>query len=196
MSYAVKYNNYQERQRQEVIGCITSLLNDLQKLAPHPEQPGNKGPLFIKNSSHFKVANDHDTMLGSMMMESMLGAAFSEAVSETAGSWAQDFDFSNALDCYSEYITDVEGSKTNAQKIAAHGQGTLARLSSKPISASFNMRSTISEEMQAFMDDLPKRMKIERNLAYYAKQLDMLEHPAYESQYNTQYEQAKPRAAA
>ena len=178
MNYAI--NN--DRQRYSIISNITALMQDLQKLAPHPEQPNNKGPLFIKSNANFKVANDHDGMLGGMVMESMLGAAFSEAVSDTFGSWSENLDLMNIMECYSEYITDIEGDN---QKTAAHGQGTLARLSSKPLSGSFNIRSTISSEMQSFMDDLPKRMKIEHDLAYYAKQLDMLDAPA--PQYVHQY---------
>lgn len=171
MSYTIN----QDRARQAVMNSIVSLMQNLQKLSPHPDQPHNNGPLFIKSNPNFKAANDHDGMIGSMMMESILGTAFSEAVSETLGSWTQEFDAASAMECYSEYITDIEGS---SQKTAAHGQGTLARLSSNSISGSFNMRGSISEEMQDFMDDLPQRMKIEHNLAYYAKQLDMLDAAA------------------
>ncbi len=183
MSYKVN----QAAKRQAIISTITGLMQDLQKLSPHPDQPQNRGPLFIKNNPNFKVANDHDGMIGSLVMESLLGTAFAEAISETFGSWAQDFDFNNAMECYSEYITDIEG---NTQKVAAHGQGTLARLSGKSIASSFNMRSNISEAMQNFLEDMPKRIKIERDLAYYAKQLEMLDAPEYK------YAEQKPRFAA
>lgn len=168
MSYTVN----QSKQRQAIIGTIMGLMQNLQQLAPHPDQPQNNGPLFIKSNPNFKAANDHDGMLGSMILESVLGTAFMDAVSETFGGWAQDFDAMSALECYSEYITDVEG---HAQKVAAHGQGTLARLSGKSISSSFNMRGSMSGGMQKFMDDMPKRMKIERDLSYYAKQLETLD---------------------
>ncbi len=167
----MNYTVSQDRAKQAVMNSISSLIQDLQKLSPHPDQPHNKGPLFIKSNSNFNVANDHDSMLGGMIMESLLGSAFSKAVSETFGSWTQNLDMASAMECYSEYITDIESS---AAKSSAHGQGTLARLSSNPISGSFNMRGSMSSEMQDFMDDLPKRMKIEHNLAYYAKQLDVL----------------------
>ena len=168
MSYTVN----QSSQRQAIMGTIMSLMQDLQKLAPHPDSPQNNGPLFIKSDPNFKAANDHDGMLGSMILESVLGTAFMDAVSETFGDCAQNFDAASAIECYSEYITDIEG---NAQKTAAHGQGTLARLSGKSISSSFNMRGTISTEMQSFMDDMPTRMKTERSLAYCAKQLEMID---------------------
>ena len=173
MSYKVN----QDRQRQALIGTIMDLMQQLQQLAPHPDQPQNKGPLFIKSNPNFKVANDHDGVLGSMIMESILGTAFAEAVSETVGSWTQDFDASAALECYSEYLTDIE----DKAKIAAHGQGTMARMLGKSISNSFNLRGSISAAMQAFMDDMPKRMNIEHKLAHYAKKLELLDaQVAYE----------------
>ncbi len=166
----------QNGQQQQIRGIIAGLMNDLQKLAPHPDQPQNNGPLFIKCDPSMKAANDHDGMLGSMMMESLLGTAFADAVSECLGSGSQeiveDLDLTNALECYSAYITDIEQDKEDA---AAHGQGTLARLSGKSISNSFNMRTTMQSGMQSFLDDLPSRMTIERNLAYYAKKLNTLE---------------------
>ncbi len=176
MSFTVNQSN----QRQAIMGTIMSLMQDLQQLAPHPDQPQNNGPLFIKSNPNFKAANDHDGMLGSMILESILGTAFLDAVSETFGDCAQNFDAASALECYSEYITDVEGS---AQQKAAHGQGTLARLSGKSISSSFNMRGAISPEMQSFMDDMPTRMKVERDLAYCAQQLEMIDaqRPEYET---------------
>ena len=176
MSYTANQNS----QRQAIMGTIMGLMQNLQKLAPHPDQPQNNGPLFIKSNPNFKAANDHDGMLGSMILESVLGTAFMDAVSETVGDWAQNIDVNNAIECYSEYITDIEGS---AQQKAAHGQGTLARLSGKSISSSFNMRGTISPAMQNFMDDMPKRMKTERDLAYCASQLEMIDAqaPSYDA---------------
>ncbi len=183
MNYA-----YQESQRQAIIGQVTALMKDLQQLAPHPDKPGYNGPLFINSNPNFKVANDHDGMLGMIMMESLLGSAFSEAVSETFGSWTQDFDASNALECYSEYITDIEKS---TQKVAAHGQGTMARMAGKSIANSFNARSNISAELQAFYNDMPKRMSIETQLAKCARDLEdlrLMNTPGYNA--------PKPRFAA
>ncbi|MGH1455779.1 MAG: hypothetical protein ACRBDI_03270 [Alphaproteobacteria bacterium] len=182
MSYA-----YQESQKQAIIGQITALMKDLQQLAPHPDKPDHNGPLFINSNPNFKVANDHDGMLGTIIMESLLGSAISEAVSETLGNWTQEFDASNALECYSEYITDIEKS---TQKAAAHGQGTMARMAGKSISNSFNIRSTISEGLQAFYNDMPKRMNIETQLSKCVKQLNDLD------QKTPTYDVAKPRFAA
>ncbi|MCB1784229.1 MAG: hypothetical protein KDI13_09560 [Alphaproteobacteria bacterium] len=174
---------------QEVRGIIAGLMGQLAKLAPHPSQPGYHGPLFINHHSAFKAADAQDGMLGSMLIESMIGGAFSAAASQAVserlgeqagdltGSLCQSVDLSNALECYSEYITDIENDDEHRHK-AAHGQGTLARLSGKPISGAFNLRSSMTEGMQAFLNDLPERMQIEGDLAYYARQLDHMAMPA------------------
>ncbi len=188
MNYA--HNN--DNQKQAIIGTIMGLMKELQTLAPHPDQPSYKGPLFIAANPNLKIANDHDGMLGSMILETLLGGAISEAISEGMSEdfadFAQSIDIANAMEAYSEYISDIEGSR---EEKAAHGQGTMARMSGKSISRGFNMRSTMSEAMHNFMEDLPKRMTIERNMAYYAKQLDNLNAaPQY------QYEAPRPSFAA
>ncbi len=181
MSYA--YN--QDSQKQALIGTIAGLVKELGQLAPHPDSASYRGPLFIKGNSHFKAVDDRDGMLGSIILEGVLGAAFSQAVTDMAESAAQglgydaefeipNIDITALMDCYDEYITNIQSDKEKEQ-IAKHGQGTMARMSGKSISSGFNMRATISESMQAFYDDLPKRMMIEKNMAYYAQQLDALE---------------------
>lgn len=188
MNYA-----YQQNQKQNIIGAMQGLMRELQQLAPHPDQPSNNGPIFIQATADMKVANDHDGMLGSMLMEAIIGGGFSEAVSETCGdavgAIATQIDFGHVMDAYSEYISDV--AKKSQQEIAAHGQGTLASMSGTSISGGFNMRATISDGMQAFFEDLPKRMDIERSLAYYARQLQTLDRAPQQN-----YDAPKPRFAA
>lgn len=172
MNYAYKQN-----QKHQIIGAIQGLMNELQTLAPHPERSDYTGPLFLHNNPNFKVANDHDGMLGSMMMESMLGVAFAEVASDATNAFMNEFDLSNAIEAYSEYISDVEG---RTQYNAAHGQGTMAKMSGTSISGGFNLRSSISEGMQAFYEDLPKRMTIERSLVHYARELAALDAPQHQ----------------
>jgi len=182
MNYA-----YQQHQKQQIVGAIQGLVNELQTLAPHPDQPNYKGPLFLKSNANFKAANDQDGMLGAMMLENMLGLVVAEFASDAANEFMNEFDMSNMLEAYSEYVSDVEG---RTQHIAAHGQGTMARMSGTSISKGFNMRSHITEGMQAFYEDLPKRMTIERSLAHYARELAMLDAP------QPQYAAPRPSFAA
>jgi len=183
MSYA--YNN-QDSQKKALIGTMMGLVKELQDLAPHPDKPDYNGPLFITADFQMTIANDHDSMIGTLMLESFLGAAFADAVSDSLGSWTQDFDAMTALECYSEYITDIEG---GTKKAAAHGQGTLARLAGQSISKGFNMRSDMDASMQAFMNDMPKRMKIETALQNCVETLNNLDNAP-------QYNAAAPSFAA
>lgn len=171
--------SYNSSHRTSLLNTIASLAQQIQILAPHPEKPDYKGPLFVRSNSHARVASEHDGMLGTMMLEAITGAAVSDALSDSLGSWSHSIDFANALECYSEYITDIEGKRDQQDENhkRAHGQGTLARLSSKKIANSFNLRGSLSAGMQAFLDDMPKRMKLESNLAYYLRQLEMLDAP-------------------
>ena len=156
---------------------INSLLNALSQLAPHPDQPYNAGPLFITNRHGFGAANDHDSMLGSLVMENLLGLAFADAVSDIQQSEIREadetgLDLSTAVDAYDFYTT--ERSQDNINKVAAHGRGTFARLSGCSISARFNICGFANPALSAFIADLPARMKIERALAYLRKSLKIL----------------------
>lgn len=164
------------QQKHEVMGAIQGLVKELQTLAPHPDQPGYTGPVFLQNNPNFTASNDQDGMLGAMMMETMLGDAFAQAASDHGCDALNDMDITNAVEVYSEYISDVEGS---TQYKAAHGQGTMAKLSGTSISAGFNLRSSITQDMQDFYDDLPKRMMIEKSLAFYARELAALDAPVH-----------------
>ena len=198
-------SNYNlDSRKQALIGTIAGLMKELRDLAPHPDCPSYKGPLFIKGNPHFQAADEREGMLGSMIMEGLLGAAFTQAVSDMAESATQgldlpdininlpaNIDLTAVIEIYSDYITEIENDKMK-KHVAEHGQGTLARLSGKPLFKSFNLRANLSEGMQAFLDDLPKRMMIEKNMAYYAEQLDMLETmPAYKYEHAAN---AAPRA--
>ena len=101
MSYA--YN--QQSQKQALIGNIMGLMKELQNLAPHPDCPGYKGPLFIQSNPNFKLSDERDGMLGSMIMEGMIGAAFSEAVSGMKGQ-----------------LEGAKGSATSAKEAAEKGK--------------------------------------------------------------------------
>lgn len=183
--------NYQDTQIKATLGVIAGLMQQLQTLAPHPETPDYKGPLFIGNNPAFKAANDQDSTLGMMMLEALVGTAFVDAIGESfgesAGAIAASVDVTKILECYSEYICDVEG---QALKNAAHGQGTMARMSGVSISKGFNMRSQTSPQMQAFYEDLPRRMEIERGLSMALTKLNQLAAPA------PAYVAAAPRFAA
>ncbi len=164
-----KVNRHTEKQ--SIISTINGLIENLQKLPTHPDQANSYAPIFLKGNDYFKPANENDGILGAIIIESLLGTAFSEAITELNESVYLD----STTELYSEYIKDKSEKE---QKSAAHGQGTLARLSKKPITSNFNTQS--STAMQNFMDSLAERMMIEQSLGHYAKELEIIDTPSYE----------------
>lgn len=162
--------------RQEIVSTITGLMQNLGKLAPHPNKSNDASPLYLNSHAAFNMANDSDGMLGTMVLEGMLGTAFFVAANDITDEWSHDLDLGNTADCISEYIKDTEG---KAQKVAAHGQGTMARIAGRSISKGFNIHSQEETAMNNFMDDLEKRLLIERNLAHYARELDLINSSSY-----------------
>ncbi len=161
-------NISQEKQRRTVMGSIMGLMRALENLAPHPDRPHDKGPLFVKSDPHCKIAGEHEGMLGQFFMESLLGTAFSEVVSDSFGGWAQSLDLGNIAECASEMIKDREG----------EGQGSFALCKRRAISNDFNFKSVTgaakAARMEAFLHDLPVRLRIEGNLAFYIRRLHSL----------------------
>lgn len=167
--------NYNNTQVQATLGVIAGLMQQLQTVASHPDTPDFKGPLLINSNPFCKLSDDTDATLGMMLMEGLAGTAFLDAFSECFGEGAREiasaFDVTHALECYSQYLCDIEG---QTLKNAAHGQGTLARMSGASISKGFNMRSQTSPQMQAFLEDMPRRMEIERGLTQAVTKLNQL----------------------
>lgn len=180
MSNIYYTQNYCDNQKKVEMAAIAGLMQELRTLAPHPDKPQYKGPLFINTNANCNAAGEQDGMMGMLLLEAMLGTAFTDAISEAISDLSgmecnlDGFDASAAMEAYSAYITDIE---QQTRKNAAHGQGTLARMAGKSISNSFNMRSAIAPDMQAFMDDMPKRMQIETGLATHLRRLDQLARP-------------------
>lgn len=171
----------QDARRQSIVCKINGLMQNLHRLALHPDSTHNTAPIFLQSNPYFKSISEHDSMIGSMMMEAFLGSAFAEVASDIVPDiledWAQDFDIGNAIECYSEYISDTHES---AQKNAAHGQGSFAKMSGRSIAGNFNMNSSKALDKQKFMADMPERLKIEQSLAHYARELENIDASTYE----------------
>lgn len=156
--------------RQSLHGRINSLLQDLSQLAPHPDRPDHKGPVFLSNHSSYTKPASYDGMLGSIMLENFLGAAFAEVAnnnSDTMGGAVAACAFKNAdvLELFSEYLEDRGEDK-------GEGQGTFARVKWQKTRDAFNL-SAQDESRAAFEAGLPKRHKIESALAHYTRLLDL-----------------------
>lgn len=117
----------------------------LHKLSPSPEKPNYSGSLFVQTDTKYNPAADYDGMLGSMVLESALGGAFTIA--------ASGIEWGDAAECLSEFIKDRTPSQP--AKIGAK----------RVISPAFNKTSAKASAMEAYWRDLPKRLGIERLIA-------------------------------
>ena len=141
---------------------MAGLMEHISLLSPHPDCPDYKGPLFVSIDSSIRPAAECDGMLGSMVLEGVLGTAFASAASETLGGWAGQFDWSNAADCASEYMMD-RPANTNFKP----GQNNV-------LCPLFRLHAMHEEMMAAYVRDLPRRMGLERLLAQYQRKLGAL----------------------
>ncbi len=182
---------------QNIMRNMAGLMCALEKLASNPDATSGEIAEFVKIDSAFKPGPDQDGMLGSMMLEGMLGLAFSEVAAnlntaDTAQDWADHIpgplmdhaDFVvDAVDAYQEdrakkeeraFMLGIKSSKTGVHSATKDSRAPVYGIAQKnSISAGFNGRSQTSEAYQKYMRDLPRRMGIERSLddqqrAYFA----------------------------
>lgn len=147
-------------QEQAIIAQIQNLMKELQKCAPHPDKPEQSGPMFLQHDANHALPADYDGMLGSMMMESMLGSAFGTAASELGSTIANNMD--KMAEAASTYMQD-----RTPKSIKIGGRRVIAN--------DFNTTSARGPEylaqMEAFMADLPARLHLEKWLAHETRRL-------------------------
>ncbi len=151
-------------QTANIEGVIRNLMQQLEKLAPHPDRPHHKGPLFIQADSQFKPPADYDGMMGSLILDSMLGGAFSIAASGAPA----NIDIGTMADLASEYMTDRAGSQSGNAQL---GQ-------KRVICSAFNGKTQYDAMLTAFKRDLPRRLGLERWIAEYQRKYYVQRHKA------------------
>lgn len=140
---------------QQIERSMSGLMAQLSKLAPHPDRPDYTGPQFVKIDSQYAPDAEYDGMLGSMMMESILGGSFMSA--------AGGIDWSQVADMAGEALKD---------RAPANASGTSYKLGQRgSISGGFNQACKRDALMKAYKRDLPERLALERWLAHYQRKI-------------------------
>lgn len=156
---SVNINN--NEQQQAVIAQIQQLVKELNKCAPHPDRPDQNGPLFLQKDANHQLPSENDGMLGSMLMDGMLGSAFTSVANDTASEWVNSFQ--NAVECTSEYAQDRSGNN--------HYQIGQRRV----IAGNFNNIGSRGPEytamMNAYQADLPRRLSLEKWISHETRRL-------------------------
>lgn len=149
-----------DEQQQAIIAQIQQLVKELQKCAPHPDKPEQNGPLFLQQDANHQLPDESDSMLGSALMDTVLGGAFSLAANDTTGNLINSFE--RTADCASQYMQDRQ---TNGFGL---GQRNV-------IAGNFNSIGSRGPEYEAMMDayqaDLPTRMSLEKWISHETRRL-------------------------
>lgn len=155
--------------RKALEGRIRGLAKQLYTLAPHPENPEHRGPLFISLPSAFKPAAEYDGMLGSIMLESFLGTAFAAVAndnSETAGQ-IMGLMGQNQLDMVGDVLDEYL--EYSEEKKRHKGQGSFALGEHKTLCNQFNAAPEAAA-WDSFFADLGVRMRIEETIVSLIRQ--------------------------
>ncbi len=148
-------------QQAQIINQIQLLVKEIQKCAPHPDKPDQNGPLFLKSDPNHQLPAEYDGMLGSMVLESMLGLDFAAAAGEVAGSWLGSADM--MIEAGSTYMEDRS---SNRPFQVGHGRA---------IANDFNAIGSKGPEyqimMNAYLADLPDRVRLETWLSHETRRL-------------------------
>lgn len=161
------------------MGALDGLRQELKSLAPRPDQKGQSMAVSGSDRQHGGLNGNNDGMLGSMLLEGMLGFAFGSAVSDALGmsSAAAAMPWGNTVELYDEYNRSSEKDRTNGQ---TNGEYELGERN--VISHGFNMsgRKKIAKtadamEWDSYMRDLPARRVLEQSMHGLNRQLDQME---------------------
>lgn len=156
----IKTNN-NKQQKEQVKRGISAVLNQLAQLSSHPDRPGDTGPALISKDPSHNTANDNDGMLGSIMLEGIFAASFSEATGDILNTDMPNIDFGAAADCYGEFAND---------RIV--GKGTYARTAQ---ATNNSLKLAFHETAwDRYFNTLPKRRQIESTLARLTEELNIL----------------------
>ncbi|MCC6597637.1 MAG: hypothetical protein IT559_02470 [Alphaproteobacteria bacterium] len=112
--------------RNNIKGKIKALANALYKLAS-PSDKSSCNASFISLRPEFKPAADYEGSLGSLILETLVGTAFSEAINETLNTSYADFTVGPyGLDDAAEAASTLFEERTNARNEKNKGKGSFA----------------------------------------------------------------------
>jgi hypothetical protein len=161
----------------EIKGEISALMSALSHLAPHPDRPG---PVFICSTSGIGAPADYEGMLGSVLLESLVGSVFNDM----AGGGSTAIDPGALMDAGGEYLKD----RAQEAHTDLRGRGSFAVCPHKTSCNSFGGIDPHRRAlMDAFMADLPERMALESRVAADERDLSVLkyreahEYPVYDA---------------
>lgn len=154
-----------------LMGAMKEARRELKTLAPHPNRPGHKDPLFTKDT---RGASNDDGLLANMLVGMALGHF---GVASGLPEWTENLNVMSTIDVYDAYQKDT--SRTNGE--GTNGFYTLGEKGA--ITCGFNANTThraVTTEQgavawESYMQDLPRRRVVEQSIASMNRDADRRE---------------------
>ena len=174
------FNTLNTKEKNQVKGAITALLNKLATLPATDGASPSKTPELLYKNDNLKPSAEYDGMLGSLILESFLGGAFNLAANDNTGSanitGAQGtigmIGPDEIAEFCSEYLQDRD-SVTDKRGKGTYALGERAAGERKTISTLFN-----SLPRRKAAPVTSAREAIEKSLAHFVRELEALDQPA------------------
>ncbi len=146
---------------------IKNLTLKLSKCDALPGKSGFKGAGFIQLDSAFKAAADYEGMLGSIMLESMLGSVFAEVANDNPGMSAL-----SAIDAdFTEFAMEYMEESAHGQNNKGRGRGSIALYEREQSKSGANTLGLFNDAANDTLpDDIDQRLDIEGTIAHLQQQ--------------------------
>lgn len=154
-----------------MMGVMKGVRQEISQLAPHPDRPDHKGSLSVKDDARGAANDDRNATLGSMMIESFIGANFGVAIGDALGlpEFAQNIDWGNAIEIYDEARFDWNN--TDAKNNNKNSFSDQFNVTARPK----NFKSAEDKAWERYLNDLPNRRVLEQSLSSLSRDLDRIE---------------------
>jgi hypothetical protein len=155
-----------------LMGAMNEVRRELKTLAPHPNRPGHKDPVFVRDT---RSASNDDAALANIMVGMALGHF---GVAAGLPQWTDQINVMSTIDVYDAYRNDTKNNRTNGEGTEEYTLGNKGS-----ITGGFNMNTThrpVKTEAdavawEAYLEDLPKRRVVEQSLASMNREADRRE---------------------
>ncbi len=155
-----------------MMGVMKGVRQELSQLAPHPDRPGHKGAVLVRDDPRGAANDDRNSTLGSMIIESFLGMHFGTTIADSLNmpECARAIDWGNAVDLYDEANHDWN----NGQKRATAEGGSFSDMFNITTRPKIH-QSAEDKAWERYLQDLPSRKVMEQSLSALSRDLDRMQ---------------------
>lgn len=155
-----------------MMGVMKGVRQEIAELAPNPDRKDQKTALSVKDDARGAANDDRNATLGSMLIESFLGAHFGVAVGDALNipDSLRGFDWGNAVELYDESYRDWN----NGRAANNNKEGSFSDMFNVTVRPK-NHKSAEDLAWDRYLQDLPNRRVLEQSLSALSRNLDRVE---------------------